>query len=286
MAAKLSAKITLRSIYTVNKNSYYLGHHPQVIRLSLTRRRGANSVSLRTWVVAKNVIKIAVSALILLTIGSRNIQAQLAGNGHSSSGHAPATGHMAAVSTGQLSMPRQPAYSSQKITLDMRGNLQEALDVLFRQSHVNYVYALRGVTTKTAHIKLAHIAFDDALNKILRAYPTQPPIRPHIMGTVVGLMQIDLQHPSKNGKARTVTLRLQHARLQDAFRALFAALGTDYTLDNGIQGFATLAQRGVSYRSVIAALMAQSAQPLALTDRGNYFIIKSQAKKVFRKAKR
>ena len=216
---------------------------------------------------------------MLLIIGSKSMQAQLAGNGHSSSGHAPATGHTASVPSGQLSMPRQPAYSSQKITLDMRGDLQEALDALFRQSHVNYVYALRSLTTKTAHIKLAHIAFDDALDTILRAYPTQPPIRPHVTGTVISLMQIDLQHPSTNGKARTVTLRLQHARLQDAFRALFAALGTDYTLDNGIQGFATLAQRDASYRSVIAALMAQSAQPLALTDRGNYFIIKPQAKK-------
>ena len=42
---------------------------------------------------------------------------------------------------------------------------------------------------------------------------------------------------------RAAVRRLQHARLQDGFRALFAALGTDYTLDNGIQGFATLTQR-------------------------------------------
>ena len=161
----------------------------------------------------------------------------------------------------------------------MQGDLREALDALFRQSHVNYVYALRAVPAQTAHIKVVRASFDAALNTILRAYPAQPPIRPHITGTVISLMQIDLQHPSQNGKTRSVTLRLQNARLPDAFRALFATLGTDYTLDNGIQGFATLTQRDASYRSVIAALMAQSAQPLALTDRGNYFIIKPQAKK-------
>ena len=179
---------------------------------------------------------------------------------------------------GVRAAPPRSEFSDRPVTLHSKGDLRTALDALFAALPVNYVYALRVLPLNSRPVDLIGVTFDTAFREILQDYPAIPPIRAHLAGRVLSLIQNDPPGQKPDVMARKVTLRLKDAPVQDAFHALFAALGTDYTLDYTLTGTVTLSGRDMTAHQVVYALVKQISEPLRVVERGNIIIIRRVGK--------
>ena len=175
------------------------------------------------------------------------------------------------IGTGQV--VKSESVMARSISLNVKGDLRQALDTLLRKAGVNYIYSLRTVPGHVATVKVDNVSFEAALDAVLHAYPVEPHLVPHRLGNILSLSQVNRQHPDQKGKKYPVTMHLKNARLDTAFRSLFSTLGTDYQMDNDQSGTANLDLRDASYSQALSALMAQSPHPLRLIDRGNFLIV-------------
>ncbi len=179
---------------------------------------------------------------------------------------------------GTRNVPARPVFNDRNVTLHSRGDLRVAIDALLTPSPVNYMYALRVLPTVTAPLDLKDVPFDQALSAVLKAYPAIPPVRAHLAGSVLSLVQDDPPGQKPDVAARRVTLRLKNIPLQDAFHALFAALGTDFMLDSTLSGQITFAGRDLTPSQAVAAMTKQYPGPLQVVQRANIIIIRRKAK--------
>lgn len=175
------------------------------------------------------------------------------------------------IGSGQVVKPE--SVTARSLSLNVTGDLRQALDALLRKAGINYIYSLRTVPSHTATVNVDNVSFEAALDAVLHAYPVEPRLVPHRLGNILSLSQVDRQHPDQKGKKYPVTIHLKNARLDTAFRSLFATLGTDYQMDNSQPGTANLDLRDAPYNQAVSALMAQAPHPLRLIDQGNFLVV-------------